>query len=269
VSLPAVTVVIPTFNSAATVKRALDSVNAQTVLPEQVIVVDNASTDATIEVVEKLVLDDCREVELVRQHRNGGPGAARNVGWNLATTEFVAFLDSDDSWHPTKLEQQLDVARRHPDDCFFGHTTMSFTASDSPITATTVPLVGSGRIQYFSLRQFLIRNRVSTPTVMLRTDLPFRFPTEHWYAEDYGLWTQILSAGHRAVVHNLALTRLHKAAWGEAGLSARLDEMHVGELLVLDALRREGAIGAVEYAAFRGWMTVKYRRRLLRGRSRV
>jgi glycosyltransferase involved in cell wall biosynthesis len=269
VSLPTVTVVIPTFNSAATVKRALDSVNAQTVLPEQVIVVDNASTDATIEVVEKLAVDDCREVELVRQHRNGGPGAARNVGWNLATTEFVAFLDSDDSWHPTKLERQLDVARRHPDDCFFGHTTMSFTASDSPITATTVPLIGSGRIHYFSLRQFLIRNRVSTPTVMLRTDLPFRFPTEHWCAEDYGLWTEILAAGHRAVVQDLALTTLHKAAWGEAGLSARLEEMHAGELLVLDALRRDGAIGAAEYAGFRGWMTIKYRRRLLRGRSRV
>jgi len=269
VSLPAVTVVIPTFNSAATIKRALDSAYAQTVLPEQVIVVDNASTDATIEVVEKLAVDDCCEVELVRQQRNGGPGAARNAGWNLAATEFVAFLDSDDSWHSTKLEQQLDVARQHPDDSFFGHTTMSFTASNLPAGAATAPLVGSGRIRYFSLRQFLIRNRVSTPTVMLRTDLPFRFPTEHWYAEDYALWTEILAAGHRAVVQDLALTTLHKAAWGQAGLSAKLDDMHAGELLVLDALRRNGAIGAAEYAGFRGWMTVKYRRRLLRGRSRV
>ena len=264
-----VTVVIPTFNSAATITRALDSAYAQTVRPNRVIVVDNASTDPTIEVVEKLAVDHCREVEVVRQPRNGGPGAARNVGWNLATTEFVAFLDSDDSWHPTKLERQLDVARRHPDDCFFGHTTKSLTASESPIAATTVPLVGSALVQYFSLRAFLIRNRVSTPTVMLRTDLPFRFPTEHWYAEDYGLWTEILAAGHRAVVQDLALTTLHKAAWGEAGLSARLEEMHAGELLVLDALRRDGAIGAAEYAGFRGWMTIKYRRRLLRGRSRV
>jgi glycosyltransferase involved in cell wall biosynthesis len=269
VSLPKVAVVIPTFNSAATIKRALDSAYAQTVRPNRVIVVDNASTDATIEVVEKVAVDHCREVELVRQHRNCGPGAARNAGWNLAATEFVAFLDSDDSWHPTKLERQLDVARQHPDDCFFGHATMSLRASNLLAAAATVPLVGSGRIRYFSLRQFLIRNRVSTPTVMLRTDLPFRFPTEHWYAEDYGLWTEILAAGHRAVVQDLALTTLHKAAWGEAGLSAKLDDMHAGELLVLDALHRSGAIGAIEHAAFCGWMTLKYRRRLKQGRARV
>jgi glycosyltransferase involved in cell wall biosynthesis len=261
--------VIPAFNSAATIKRALDSVLAQTVLPSRVIVVDNASSDATAEVVEKVTVDSRCEVELVRQPRNSGPGAARNAGWNLVRTQFLAFLDSDDSWHPTKLEQQLDVARRHPDDCFFGHTTRTSTTSETADASEAALLAGSGRIRYFSLRHFLVRNRVSTPTVMLRSDLPFRFPTEHWYAEDYALWTEILAADHRAVVHDLALTTLHKAAWGEAGLSAKLDDMHAGELLVLDGLRRDRAIGAIEHAAFRNWMTLKYRLRLRNGRARV
>jgi len=264
-----VTVVIPTYNSAATIKRALDSVIAQTALPSRVIVVDNASSDATREVVEKVAVDSHYDVELVRQPRNGGPGAARNAGWNLVETPFVAFLDSDDSWHPTKLERQLDVARQHADDCFFGHTTTSSRRSDTTDVPATTPLIGSGRITYFSLRHFLVRNRVSTPTVMLRSNLPFRFPTEHWYAEDYALWTAILAAGHRVVLHDLALTTLHKALWGEAGLSAKLDEMHVGELLVLDALRQNRAIGAIEHVAFRNWMRLKYRRRLRQGRARV
>jgi len=269
VSLAAVTVVIPTFNSAATIKRALDSVLAQTVLPGRVIVVDNASTDATAEIVENVPVDNRCEVKLVRQPRNGGPGAARNAGWNLVRTQFVAFLDSDDSWHPKKLEQQLDVAGRHPNDCFFGHTTRSSTMSDATYSSGTAPLIGSGRINYYSLRHFLVRNRVSTPTVMLQSDLPFRFPTAHWYAEDYALWTAILAAGHRAVVQDLALTTLHKAAWGEAGLSAKLDDMHVGESLVLDGLRRDRAIGKIEYAIFRKWMTLKFKRRSRQGQARV
>ena len=268
-SLPALTVVIPTFNSAATIERALESVLAQTALPNQVIVVDNGSTDSTAQIVEKVAADSLCEIELVRQPRNTGPGAARNVGWELVRTQFVAFLDSDDSWHPKKLELQLDVAGQHPDDCFFGHTTTSSTTSDTTDTFGTAPLIGSGRINYFSLRHFLVRNRVSTPTVMLRSDLPFRFPTQHWYAEDYGLWTAILAAGHRAVVHDFALTTLHKAAWGEAGLSVKLDDMHAGELLVLDGLRRNRAFGRIEHAVFRTWMTLKYWRRLRNGRARV
>jgi len=268
-SLSAVTVVIPTFNSSATIKRAIDSVFAQTALPNRVIVVDNASSDTTVEVVEKVTVNSHCDVELVRQPRNGGPGAARNAGWNLVETPFVSFLDSDDSWHPTKLERQLDVAKQHADDCFFGHTTTPSIRSDTANMPTTALPVGSTKIDYYSLRHFLVRNRVSTPTVMLRSNLPFRFPTEHWYAEDYGLWTSILAAGHRAVVHDLALTTLHKAAWGEAGLSAKLDEMHVGEMLVLDALRRDRAIGAVEHAVFRSWMTLKHRRRLRQRRARA
>ena len=268
-SRSSVTVVIPTFNSAATIKRALDSVLTQTVLPSQIIVVDNASSDSTVQIVEKMAADSHCEVELVRQQRNTGPGAARNAGWDLVRTQFVAFLDSDDSWHPTKLERQLDIARQHPDDCFFGHTTTTSLTSDTTDALAAAPLTGSRRINYFSLRHFLIRNRVSTPTVMLRSDLPFRFPTEHWYAEDYGLWTAILAASYRAVVQDLALTTLHKAAWGEAGLSAKLDDMHAGELLVLDGLRRDLAIGAIEHAVFRSWMTLKFSRRLRQGRARV
>ncbi len=268
-STSAVTVVIPTFNSAATIKRALDSVLAQTVLPSHVVVVDNASTDSTMEIVENMSVNSPFKVELVRQPRNIGPGSARNAGWNLVQTQFVAFLDSDDSWHPKKLELQLDIARQHPDECFFGHTTTSSTTSDLTDTFGTTPLIGSGRINYYSLRHFLIRNRVSTPTVMLRNELPFRFPTEPWYAEDYSLWTAILAAGHRAVVHDFALTTLHKAAWGEAGLSAKLEDMHAGELLVLDGLRRSHAITTIEHMMFRKWMTLKFRRRLRPGRARV
>jgi glycosyltransferase involved in cell wall biosynthesis len=259
------TVVIPTFNSATTIQRALDSIFVQTVPVTRVIVVDNASTDGTARTVHRLMTEWMGKLDVVQKNHNSGPGDARNVGWDLATTEYVAFLDSDDSWHPRKVEHQLEVAKQHSRDCFFGHTTKRASITTHSDTSPT----GTGQCRYFSLRHFLIRNRVSTPTVMLRTDLQFRFPIEQWYAEDFGLWTQLLASGYRAVVQDLALTYLHKHEWGEAGLSARLQDMHKGELLMLRRLRQAGSISAPEHTIFRNWMAMKYLMRVGRRRLRV
>lgn len=249
-----VTVIIPTFNSAVTIGRALDSIVAQSLQPTHVIVVDNASTDETLAIIRDAELRCRFRVDLIQLATNVGPGRARNIGWGYARTPLVAFLDSDDSWHPKKLERQIEVVRSHPNHHFFAHRTCH--TSD----ANNLSL-DSGQVRYYSLRHFLVRNRVSTPTVMLRTEMEFRFPEDSWYAEDFGLWTQILAAGHRAVVQNLRLTILHKAAWGESGLSAKLDDMHDGELRVLDNLRARHSIGRIEYEAFRAWMKLKYLRR--------
>jgi hypothetical protein len=95
-------VVIPTFNRARTVVRAVESVLAQTVPVLEVIVVDDGSEDDTGGICSAMPAP----VRYVRQ-RNAGPAAARNRGMREARGEYVAFLDSDDVWHPQKLEAQL------------------------------------------------------------------------------------------------------------------------------------------------------------------
>lgn len=102
-----VTVILPTYNRASTLPRAIDSVLAQTVTDLTLVVVDDGSTDATPGVVR--AIPDPR-VRYVRLPENRGPAAARNAGIAEATTEWVAFQDSDDEWLPTKLEEQLRVA---------------------------------------------------------------------------------------------------------------------------------------------------------------
>jgi len=101
---PSVSVVMPVFNSAATVARALDSVLAQTMKPLEIIAVDDASTDGTHE-----ILDAYRDRGVIvhRADRNGGAGVARNRGAAVARGAYLAFIDADDRWHPRKLEQQL------------------------------------------------------------------------------------------------------------------------------------------------------------------
>ena len=103
---PLVSVVIPAYNRAGLIGRAIDSVLQQTHADLEVIVVDDASTDNTGEVVK--AIGDTR-IRYIRCERNAGASAARNTGIAAAAGRFVAFLDSDDVWMPEKLTLQLAV----------------------------------------------------------------------------------------------------------------------------------------------------------------
>jgi glycosyltransferase involved in cell wall biosynthesis len=100
-----ISVVIPTFNRQVHTSRAIDSVLAQTRPVEQIIVVDDGSTDGTAEAV---VGQFGSAVTLIRQ-KNAGVSAARNRGIREAQGEWIAFLDSDDIWLPTKIERQMEA----------------------------------------------------------------------------------------------------------------------------------------------------------------
>ncbi len=104
-----ISVIIPTYNRAACLARALDSVLAQSHAPHEIIVVDDGSTDGTRAMVE--ALDGA--IHYLHQD-NQGVSAARNAGIRRATGQWLAFLDSDDEWLPEKLERQLALARRFP-----------------------------------------------------------------------------------------------------------------------------------------------------------
>ena len=103
---PTVSVIIPTFNREHLIGRALKSVRAQTFTDWECLVVDDASTDNTGDVVRRF--GDPR-VRYLRHESNRQAGAARNTGISAALGQFLAFLDSDDEWMPTKLERQLDM----------------------------------------------------------------------------------------------------------------------------------------------------------------
>lgn len=100
-----VSVVIPAYNSAATLSAALQSVFAQTRKVTEVIVVDDGSVDDT----PRLVRDFGPAVICLRQSYNQGAAAARNRGVDAATGRWIAFLDSDDRWHPEKIARQLEL----------------------------------------------------------------------------------------------------------------------------------------------------------------
>ncbi len=105
-----ISVVIPTYNRAAVLPRAVESVCRQTLPPKEIIVVDDGSTDETA----KLIAEKFPHVVSIRQKHQGVSGA-RNRGIRAATGEWIAFLDSDDEWLPRKLETQVRALQAHPD----------------------------------------------------------------------------------------------------------------------------------------------------------
>jgi glycosyltransferase involved in cell wall biosynthesis len=108
-----VSVVIPVYNRAGSVGRAITSALEQSEAPLEIVVVDDGSTDASCEVVARLAAQEPR-IRLVRQQTNLGGAAARNVGLLETRAEFVAFLDSDDEWLADHLERRVRLLRARP-----------------------------------------------------------------------------------------------------------------------------------------------------------
>jgi glycosyltransferase involved in cell wall biosynthesis len=118
-----ITVVLPAYNSEKYIARALDSVIAQTHKPDEIIVIDDGSTDNTSDIIRKYE----PSVKLIQQ-QNTGASVARNAGIEAASSEWIAFLDADDEWLPEKLQFQREHLKRNPN---LQWTTANFIRSDS------------------------------------------------------------------------------------------------------------------------------------------
>jgi glycosyltransferase involved in cell wall biosynthesis len=103
-----ITVIIPTYNRYNVLKRSLNSVYLQTHLPDEVIVVDDGSSDDTAK-----IQDDFPQIKYFYQ-KNSGVSCARNFGISKARYEWIAFLDSDDEWHQNKLQEQVFFHKQNP-----------------------------------------------------------------------------------------------------------------------------------------------------------
>lgn len=101
-----VSIIIPTYNTEKFIELTLQSVQHQTYQNWEMILVDDASTDQTVGVIEKYAQNDNR-IKLFKLSKNSGNGFARNVALEKATGKYIAYLDADDLWFPEKLEKQI------------------------------------------------------------------------------------------------------------------------------------------------------------------
>ena len=260
-----VTVIIPCFNSAETVARSVQSVLSQTVLPKQLILVDDASTDsghtlAMLEALKRKAVLSVPNVEVVSLKVNGGAANARNVAWKRADQPYLVFLDADDAWHPDKLKIQYGWMSQHPAAVLTGHGT-SVISSDKLLYEPDKELF----VVHVSRRDILLRNVFPTRTVMIKRDLPLRFDPHMRRAEDYHLWLRVVLMGYPAYRMRTTLAFSYKEDFGAGGLSAALWKMEQAELGSYTKLTKLGLISWIELPFLWCWSLMKYARRWILG----
>ena len=108
---PLVSVIVPVYNTSKYLRQCLDSIQAQTLKEIEIICVDDGSTDNSMEILLEKELEDSRICIL--QQKNRGGGAARNLGMSIAKGKYLSFLDSDDFFEPTMLEEAYTAAEKH------------------------------------------------------------------------------------------------------------------------------------------------------------
>ena len=183
---PTISTVIPTLDRRHTLSRAINSVLKQTIPVDEIIIVDNGSTDGTQDMLQS-------EFPMVRCVSQLKPGvsAARNMGISIATSEWVALLDSDDAWVPTKLERQLELSSDNSNSRLI-HTDEIWYRSGRRVNQMKKHKKRGGNIFEYCLPLCCI----SPSSVLMRNDL-FEdiglFDEELPVCEDYDMWLRISS----------------------------------------------------------------------------
>ncbi|MEG1820941.1 MAG: glycosyltransferase family 2 protein, partial [Malacoplasma sp.] len=179
-----VSIIMPSFNSEATIERSIKSVLSQTFNNWELIIIDDCSTDSSHEVIQHYVDQDIR-IKLICLEENSGAAAARNTGIEHAKGQFIAFLDSDDYWHPEKLEKQLKYFEQYDVDVVFSEY-YRFNSSGI-IGKVSVPN------QEINFNDLLKGNCIGNLTGIYNFKKHFEIRQRKVGAEDYLFWLEIFS----------------------------------------------------------------------------
>jgi len=220
-----VSVVIPAYNAAWCIARALDSVLAQTYARREIIVVNDGSTDDTTAHLARY-----GEAIRVLCKDNGGLSSARNAGIGAADGEFVALLDADDWWLPAKLERQVALLRERPDVGFCSTAAQVLTSDGRPLNLWSCPPAGASLLEHIFDNPSLIPG--SGSGVMVRRALIEQiggFDHRLRSLEDVDMWMRLASVTGYDCIRE-PLTVIYRSPHS---LSRNLDTMRGAALGVL------------------------------------
>lgn len=249
-----ISVIIPCYNSQNTIIECFDSAWSQTYKNLEIIIIDDGSSDHSTEIIKSRIstLGFPENVHLLMQE-NKGPSAARNHGVRASSGDWVAFLDSDDYWHPDKLSIQIEYIVKDPE-----LTMLSVQAGDGDKDINSLSLV--------TFRQLLFKNVFKTSGVLLKRQVALEIPFDERmrYSEDYKVWLMV-AAKYKAgyVSRILCGTIADKRAFGDSGLSGNLSAMQQGEISNYRFLLKNGYISQLSFLQCLTYSYLKYLRRML------
>lgn len=180
-----ITVIIPCYNCEKYIEHTIRSVQSQTLQPVEIILIDDCSTDNTLQMLKGFAREDNR-IKVFKNKINKGVSYSRNYGVKAATGDWIAFLDSDDQWTADKLEKQMAMLQEK-------NGVFGFTAS-AYIDEQGVPYDGILEVPEAVDRTALFRqNVISCSSVLIRRELMARYPMKSDdIHEDFHAWLRIL-----------------------------------------------------------------------------
>jgi glycosyltransferase involved in cell wall biosynthesis len=224
---PRVSGIMAARNTAAYVGAAIESALGQTYANFELLVVDDASTDGTAEIIAGHAEGDAR-VRLFRQAEWSGPAAARNLALREARGEWIAVLDSDDLWRPDRLKLQLAVVDANPSVRLVTSEYQGMDVAGRPLEI--VPCAGP---EWWLLWRLLFENVLGGHSQVLFRREPALacggYRSDFEAAEDYKLWVNLASEGGVACVHEVLMDyRMHDKS--ASALNPQLQRMQAGRI---------------------------------------
>lgn len=202
---PLVSIVIPNYNSERFLERTINSVLDQTYRNWELLVIDDCSTDNGIEIVKRVSEENSNVKLFVMDQNTGGPAGPRNLGFSNVEGEYICLLDSDDVWHPKKLEYQLKLISEK--NIVVSSTMRTVFSNDSEINFSDLHY--SSEVKKISYEKLLKKNYIVTASVIFKADvvkgIEFNTSKNYVAVEDYDFFLEVLSRGNDLYIQQLPL----------------------------------------------------------------
>lgn len=215
-----ISVVIPAYNAEKTLEKAIQSVMVQTYSNIEAIIVDDCSRDETLKIATSYAKKDNR-IKVFQNQANMGVALSRNRGVEEARGDWIAFLDSDDRWVPSKLEKQSDVLKKNPS-CSLCFTGSAFENNEGIRCSYTLSVP-----KHLKYNDLLKQNLISCSSVLAKKEALIEFPmkSDPMIHEDLATWLKILKDGSEAVGINEPLLIYTVSSQSKSGNKLRAARM--------------------------------------------
>ncbi|NEO89375.1 MAG: glycosyltransferase [Moorea sp. SIO3G5] len=223
--MPTISVIVPVYNGEKTILETIQSIQAQTFSDFELIVINDGSTDGTLDVIS--TVNDHRLK--VFSYENGGLPVARNRGIRRSTGEFITFIDADDLWKPDKLELQLAALQKNPE-AGVAYSWTAFIDENSKFLFAWQPLYWEGNVY----PQLLIRNFISSGSnIMVKRkyiEAAGEFDPSLKSVEDWDYYLRLAALCHFALVPKYQI--LYRRS--SQSMTSKVDVMEKANLIVIE-----------------------------------
>lgn len=191
---PLVSVIIPLYNAEDYILQTLESVAQQSYSNTEIVIIDNASTDKSSSIATQFCASRANASYHCTSVNSGGPAVPRNIGIEVSSGDYIAFLDSDDVWHRDKLMHQITLMESEG---------LNFTCTAPRYIDKNSKLIGKEKTSIkktarcYGIKSLLFRNTITTSSVVIKQELLtnycFNESAEFVTVEDYHLWMTLIS----------------------------------------------------------------------------